>query len=261
MPMTAPAVQLDHLSVAYPARRTSDVPLLAVDDLSLVVPPGSFVTIIGPSGCGKSTLFGVLAGLIAPTSGMATVHGHSVVGVPGQVGYMPQRDLLLPWRTVLDNVTLGPEIAGGPRAAREARTVARARLPLFGLAEFADAYPATLSGGMRQRAALLRTILMERDVLLLDEPFGALDALTRAALQEWLLGVWAAERQTVLFITHDVDEAVFLADRVVVLTPRPGRIRAEFAVPLARPRIHAELVADPTANALKVNILAALAVE
>jgi ABC-type nitrate/sulfonate/bicarbonate transport system ATPase subunit len=232
-------------------------PVTAVHELSLAVPPGAFVTIIGPSGCGKSTLFGLLAGLIAPLSGAVTVHGQSVIGRPGQVGYMPQRDLLLPWRTVLENVTLGPELARrGDRHA--ARRKARERLPTFGLEGFADVYPTALSGGMRQRAALLRTVLTERDVLLLDEPFGALDALTRAALQEWLLGVWAAEKQTILFITHDVDEAVFLADRVVVMTPRPGRVRTEIAVPLSRPRTHTDLVAAPTFNALKADVLAAL---
>jgi ABC-type nitrate/sulfonate/bicarbonate transport system ATPase subunit len=252
-----PAVQLTDVTVTFPAARRDIPPVTAVQDLSLVVPPGMFVTVIGPSGCGKSTLFGLLAGLITPVSGSISVHGTSVIGQPGYVGYMPQRDLLLPWRTVIENVTLGPELArrGSIQAAREG---ARERLPTFGLEGFADVYPATLSGGMRQRAALLRTVLMERDVLLLDEPFGALDALTRAGLQEWLLGVWEREAQTVLFITHDVDEAVFLADRVIVMTPRPGRIRTEIDVPLPRPRTHAALVADPTFNALKASVLTAL---
>ncbi len=255
--MAAPAVALINVTVTFPAARRDIPPVTAVQGLSLTVPPGLFVTVIGPSGCGKSTLFGLLAGLITPISGSVTMHGQSVIGRPGQVGYMPQRDLLLPWRTVLQNVTLGPELArrGGMQAAR---AQARERLPTFGLEGFADVYPSALSGGMRQRAALLRTVLMERDVLLLDEPFGALDALTRAALQEWLLGVWAAEGQTVLFITHDVDEAVFLADRVVVMTPRPGHVRTEIAVPLPRPRTHAALVADPTFSALKSDVLAAL---
>ncbi len=255
--MTTDAVALADVTVTFPAARRDVPPVTAVQDLSLAVPAGRFVTVIGPSGCGKSTLFGLLAGLIAPETGTVAVHGDSVIDRPGYVGYMPQRDLLLPWRTVLENVTLGPELArhGAMQAARRG---ARERLPIFGLEGFADVYPAALSGGMRQRAALLRTVLMERDVLLLDEPFGALDALTRAALQEWLLGVWAAEGQTVLFITHDVDEAVFLADRVVVMTPRPGRIRVEIDVPLPRPRTHAALVADPTFNALKAAVLAAL---
>ena len=253
---TDPAVRLMDVRVTFPATGRGTEPVTAVRDLTLTVPAGTFVTIIGPSGCGKSTLFGLLAGLVPPTTGSVDVHGVSVAGKPGYVGYMPQRDLLLPWRTVLENVTLAPELGGRDKAA--ARHAARERLPVFGLEGFADAYPATLSGGMRQRAALLRTIMTERDVLLLDEPFGALDALTRTALQEWLLGVWAAERQTVLFITHDVDEAVFLADRVAVMTPRPGRIRTEIAVPLPRPRTHAALVADPTFAALKAEVLAAL---
>jgi ABC-type nitrate/sulfonate/bicarbonate transport system ATPase subunit len=251
------AIALADVTVTFPAAHRDVPPVTAVQDLTLIVPAGRFVTVIGPSGCGKSTLFGLLAGLIIPTTGSVAVHGASVIGQPGQVGYMPQRDLLLPWRTVLENVTLGPELArrGSMQAARRD---ARERLPIFGLEGFADVYPAALSGGMRQRAALLRTVLMERDVLLLDEPFGALDALTRAALQEWLLGVWSEAGQTVLFITHDVDEAVFLADRVVVMTPRPGRIRAAIDVPLPRPRTHAALVADPTFNALKAAVLAAL---
>jgi ABC-type nitrate/sulfonate/bicarbonate transport system ATPase subunit len=251
-----PAVHLGAVDVTFPAQRREAAPVTAVRDVTLTVPNGTFVTIIGPSGCGKSTLFGLLAGLVRPTAGEVLVHGTSVIGTPGQVGYMPQRDLLLPWRTVLENVTLAPELARRDKAM--ARRAARERLPIFGLEGFADAYPATLSGGMRQRAALLRTIMTERDVLLLDEPFGALDALTRTALQEWLLGVWGRERQSVLFITHDVDEAVFLADRVVVMTPRPGRVRAEIAIPLPRPRTHAALVADPTFNALKAEVLAAL---
>jgi len=255
------AVRLDRLTGAYPPRRRGETSLRAVEDVSLAVPSGQFVTIIGPSGCGKSTLFGVLAGLLTPQSGTAAVHGISAIGVPGLVGYMPQRDLLLPWRTVLENVTLGAEIAGGRSAIRAARDEAYDRLPLFGLAEFADAYPAQLSGGMRQRAAFLRTVLTRREVLLLDEPFGALDALTRADLQEWLLDLWARERQTVLFVTHDVDEAVFLGDRVLVMTPRPGQFRADIAVPLPRPRTHAALVADPQAAALRAAVLAALAGE
>ncbi|MDQ2786123.1 MAG: ABC transporter ATP-binding protein [Chloroflexota bacterium] len=254
--MTVAAVDLTDVTVTFPAARRDVPPVTAVQGLSLMVPPGLFVTVIGPSGCGKSTLFGLLAGLITPIAGSVTVHGESVIGMPGRVGYMPQRDLLLPWRTVLQNVTLGPELAR--RGVQAARMQARERLPLFGLEGFADVYPSALSGGMRQRAALLRTVLMERDVLLLDEPFGALDALTRAALQEWLLGVWAAEGQTVLFITHDVDEAVFLADRVVVMTSRPGHVRTEIAVPLPRPRAHASLVADPAFSALKAEVLAAL---
>jgi len=155
---------------------------------------------------------------------------------------MPQRDLLLPWRTVLNNVILGPELDG--RSRREARQRARELMPLFGLEGFENAFPDTLSGGMRQRAALLRTFLTDRDVLLLDEPFGALDALTRRELQRWLLDVWEQFRKTILFITHDVEEAVFLADRVLVFSARPGRIVKQLPVDLPRPRQSLSLLSD-----------------
>ena len=150
---------------------------------------------------------------------------------------MPQRDLLLPWRSLLDNVTLGAEVGGGDRAAARARAVKL--LPAFGLEGFADALPHTLSGGMRQRAALLRTVLLDRPILLLDEPFGALDALTRAALQEWLLGIWERLKAAVLFVTHDVEEALWLSDRVYVMTRRPGAIQLDLPVGLPRPRTRA----------------------
>ncbi len=185
---------------------------VALAKIDMVVRDREFVTLIGPSGCGKSTLFNIICGLIEPEEGLvwlnSSVDGRRI----GTVGYMPQKDLLLPWRTVLDNVILGPELAGVDR--REARREARELLTLFGLAGFEDSYPATLSGGMKQRAALLRTVSCHRDIMLLDEPFGALDALTRSTLQDWLLGIWQRFRQTVLFITHDVEEAVYLSDRV-----------------------------------------------
>jgi ABC-type nitrate/sulfonate/bicarbonate transport system ATPase subunit len=206
----------------------------ALAGVTFTVPDGDFAVLIGPSGSGKSTICNLITGLIRPDQGHVLVEGKVIDGVPGQVGYMPQRDLLLPWRTVLDNVVLGPEIAGRPRASAVER--ARELLPVFGLERFADAYPPTLSGGMRQRAALLRTFLLERRVLVLDEPFGALDALTRRELQDWLLDVWTRFRPTILFVTHDVREAVLLADRVIVLTSRPGRVHAEQAISLSRPR-------------------------
>lgn len=208
--------------------------LPVIDDISFGVQPGGFVTMIGPSGSGKSTVFNLITGLIEPDEGEIVLDGRVINGQTGLVGYMPQRDLLLPWRNVLDNVTLGPEIAHKSRTA--ARERARELLPLFGLEGFADAYPATLSGGMRQRAALLRTFLAERDVILLDEPFGALDALTRRDLQDWLLDMWAQFKPTILFITHDVREAVLLGDRVLVFSARPGRIKQEIVPDLPRPR-------------------------
>lgn len=227
----------------------------ALDDVSFSACPGEFITIIGPSGSGKSTLFNVITGLAQPDSGTIRLDGAVTRQRAGRVGYMPQRDLLLPWRTVINNVILGPELDGSSR--RAARAQARELLPLFGLEGFAEAYPATLSGGMRQRAALLRTFLTGRDVLLLDEPFGALDALTRRELQRWLLGVWQRFRKTILFITHDVQEAVFLADRVLVFSARPGRIVKELIVDLPRPREQVALTSAALRD-LEAELIAAL---
>src|SRR5262249_56589127 len=194
----------------------------AIENVHLSLQANDFVSLIGPSGCGKSTLFNLIAGLLVPDAGVVTLDGRDIVGRTGSVAYMMQRDLLLPWRTVLENVTLGPELAGEPLS--EARASARTLLRRFGVEGFENAYPAALSGGMRQRAALLRTILCERSVILLDEPFGALDALTRASMHEWLLGIQREFRRTMILITHDPDEAVYLSHRVYIATPRPMRI-------------------------------------
>jgi ABC-type nitrate/sulfonate/bicarbonate transport system ATPase subunit len=230
----------------------------ALDGVSFSARAGEFITIIGPSGSGKSTIFNVITGLVQPDEGEVFIDGKPVKRRAGLVGYMPQRDLLLPWRTVLNNVIVGPEIDGVPRD--EARRRAREMLPLFGLEGFEDAYPAALSGGMRQRAALLRTFLHDRRVILLDEPFGALDALTRRELQRWLLGVWRQFKQTILFITHDVHEAVFLADRVIVLSPRPARVVSEFDITLPRPRDRFDAF-DAELTALESRLTAALAAQ
>lgn len=224
-------------------------------DVSLGAASGEFVTLIGPSGCGKSTLFNVICGLLEPDAGEVWLDMAPTTTRIGRVSYMPQKDLLLPWRRVLDNVILGPEIAGDDLQA--ARLEARSLLPLFGLEGFADAYPATLSGGMRQRAALLRSFLTHKDVMLLDEPFGALDAITRIELQDWLLEVWRHLRKTILFITHDVEEAIFLSDRVYVLTPRPARVQVELTVPLPRPRTREMVVMDAFVH-VKEKLLRAL---
>lgn len=207
---------------------------LALSEVSLEVGAGEFVSIVGPSGCGKSTLFNVVSGLVPPTPGRVLIDGRDVTGSTGHVGYMLQKDLLVPWRTVVGNVVLGAALTRGVtrRDVQEARALA-AR---YGLEGFLDHYPHTLSGGMRQRVALMRTLAVHEDVLLLDEPFGALDSQTRLEMQRWLLEVWSELDRTVLFVTHDVDEAVFLADRVLVMTPRPGRIAAEIAVEIPRPR-------------------------
>jgi ABC-type nitrate/sulfonate/bicarbonate transport system ATPase subunit len=202
----------------------SDVgpPVTAIQELNLALTATEFVSIIGPSGSGKSTLLNVIAGILVPDAGTVTLDGRNITGRPGNVAYMMQRDLLLPWRTVMENVILGPELAGQSR--KHARARAASLMHRFGLEGFEEAYPAALSGGMRQRAALLRTILCERSVILLDEPFGALDALTRAALSEWLLGIQREFQRTMILITHDPDDAVFLSSRVYVATPRPMRI-------------------------------------
>ncbi|GAA4553490.1 ABC transporter ATP-binding protein [Pseudonocardia xishanensis] len=220
--------------------------LRVLDGVSLDVAPGEFVSVLGPSGSGKSTLFGVLAGLLVPDAGEVAT---------GSVAYMPQKDLLFPWRSVLDNTSLGLEVGGMRR--REARARALELFEPFGLRGFEHARPEEISGGMRQRAALLRTVVQDREVLLLDEPFGALDSLTRTAMQEWLEEVRARFGWTVLLITHDVREAVFLSDRVVVLSPRPATVRADLAVDLPRPR-SLETITDPGFAAAEAELLAVL---
>jgi ABC-type nitrate/sulfonate/bicarbonate transport system ATPase subunit len=229
----------------------------ALDDISLSVRAGEFLTLIGPSGSGKSTLLNLIVGLLEPDTGEILLDGQAALQRLGRVGYMPQRDLLLPWRSVLENVTLAAEIRG--QAQAEAQAKAQELLPLFGLEEFARAYPSALSGGLRQRAALLRTVLTEREVLLLDEPFGALDALTRRELQDWLLGVWARFRQTVIFITHDVEEALYLGDRVVVLSARPARVAQTVEVQLPRPRRRG-MIALPEFGRQEAELLQALGI-
>lgn len=223
---------ISNLQFAYRADGERTIPAIGQVDISLR--PNDFVSLIGPSGCGKSTLFNIVAGLLVPDVGIVALDGADILGRPGSVAYMMQRDLLLPWRTVLENVTLGPELAGKPLA--QSKETARNLLHRFGLEGFEHAYPATLSGGMRQRAALLRTILCQRPVILLDEPFGALDALTRAAMHEWLLGIQREFQRTMILITHDPDEAVFLSDRVYVATQRPMRIAGTVDVDLPAPR-------------------------
>jgi len=201
--------------------------------ISLDVGEGEFVSILGPSGAGKSTLFQLLTGALKG-EGEMRFDGAPLDDHGRRFAFMPQRDALMPWRRVIDNATLGLEVQGLPRRAARERVA-----PLFaefGLAGFERAWPAELSGGMRQRAALLRTVVQERDMLLLDEPFGALDALTRAAMQRWLETMWQSHRWTALLITHDVREAVLLSDRIYVLSARPARVVREVAVPLPRPR-------------------------
>jgi ABC-type nitrate/sulfonate/bicarbonate transport system ATPase subunit len=211
-----------------------DGDVLALDGVDLVAGAGEFVSLIGPSGCGKSTLFNVVAGLEQPTSGQVLINDVALEDRLGASAYMPQHDALLGWRRVVDNVVLPLELRGVSR--KEARKRAFPLLERFGLGDFAHAWPWQLSGGMRQRTAFLRTVIAGHPLMLLDEPFGALDGITRADLQEWLTGVWAEFGATVLLVTHDITEAVFLSDRVYVMTPRPGRTASILEVDLPRPR-------------------------
>jgi ABC-type nitrate/sulfonate/bicarbonate transport system ATPase subunit len=206
----------------------------ALDQVSLDIKDGEFVCILGASGCGKSTLFNAVSGLLKPTAGHILLDGQDIAAKPGQVGYMLQKDLLLPWRTVLGNITLGASLTRGATRADRERAAELARH--YGLGEFLRHYPRALSGGMRQRVALMRTIAAGREVMLLDEPFGALDSQTRIGMQQWLLDIWKEMKRTVMFVTHDVDEAIFLADRVVVMLPRPGRVGWILDIAIPRPR-------------------------
>lgn len=203
-------------------------PVEVLAGVSFTAAAGEFVSLVGPSGCGKSTLLRILAGLVVPSEGEVKVGGEAVAGRAGRAAFMPQRDLLMPWRRALANATLGAEVAGVPRA--EARARAGALFERFGLAGFERAWPAQLSGGMRQRLALLRTFLMPRDLLLLDEPFGALDEMSRFRLNEELLALRQRTPFTAVFVTHSVAEAVFLSNRIFVMSGHPGRIAAEVAV-------------------------------
>jgi ABC-type nitrate/sulfonate/bicarbonate transport system ATPase subunit len=250
--VSAPLLALRNVSQTY---RENGQIVPAIENISFSAEAGQFISIIGPSGCGKSTLFNMIAGLSQPDEGEIRLHGRPLARRAGQFGYMPQKDLLLPWRTVLDNVILGPELAGQNR--QNAREQAQSLLPLFGLEGFGQVYPSTLSGGMRQRAALLRTFLANREVMLLDEPFGALDALTRRELQIWLLDIWQKFKKTILFVTHDVEEALFLSDRVIVLSVRPGRVALDLPIGLPRPR-SAEMMVSANFVKLKATLLTSL---
>ncbi|MGB3067455.1 MAG: ABC transporter ATP-binding protein [Ottowia sp.] len=230
--MARTKVELSGVSQQF-SRGGTDV-FTALEEVTLRIEAGKFVSLIGPSGCGKSTIFNIVAGLQQPTHGEVIINGRQSTGMVGAVGYMLQKDLLFPWRTVIENIVLGMEVRGV--GTRQARDYALPFLEKYGLGGFADAYPQSLSGGMRQRAALLRTLLFDSDVILLDEPFGALDAQTRSNMQEWLLQIWHDFQKTVIFVTHDVEEAVYLSDEIYVMAARPGRVISHINVPLERPR-------------------------
>jgi NitT/TauT family transport system ATP-binding protein len=208
----------------------------AVDRVAFGVKEGEFVALLGPSGCGKSTILNMIAGLLPRSGGDVLIDGQVAPQgrVHPQVGYVFQRDTVYPWRTVARNIGYGLEVAGVPKAARAARVAEAIRAA--GLDGFADAFPLTLSGGMRQRVALMRTLILQPEILLMDEPFGALDTHTKLEMHRILLEIWERQRQTVLFVTHDLGEALTLSDRIILLSARPGRIKHDFAVPFGRPR-------------------------
>ena len=254
-----PLLTQDGVAIEGVARhyRSSRGETAALDELDLRVGRDEVVSVVGPSGCGKSTLLELVAGLQQPDSGTVRVGGAGAAAERlERTAYMPQRDGLLPWRSALDNAALALECRGVARA--HARRRAQPLFERLGLGRFERALPDELSGGMRQRVAFARTLLAGRDVLLLDEPFASLDSITRAGLQEWLSGILAEEPRTVLLVTHDVEEALYLADRVVVLSRRPGRVVAELAVEPRQGRPRHEAVADPAFGVLRRRALEAL---
>ena len=228
---SAAHVEIRGLGKLYDAR-SGTVP--ALDDIELTARRGEFVSIIGPSGCGKSTLLKIVLGVVPPTQGSITIGGAALDARPGNVGMVFQTPALPPWRTVLGNVLLPIEALGLRK--EDYREQALALLALVGLDGFEDRYPAALSGGMQQRVAICRALIHEPDLLLMDEPFGALDAMTREVMQQELLRIWQRTAKTILFVTHSIDEAVLVSDRVLVMSPRPGRIRRSLDIALPRPR-------------------------
>ena len=245
-------ISIEEVSLRYPGASEQARSNLALDKVSISVADGEFVAIIGPSGCGKSTLLRLVSGLMPVTSGMVRLNGQPVTKVPPGIGFLFQSDALLPWKTALENVAIGATLAG--RKPEEAIARARQLLQEIGLSKAEDKYPAELSGGMRKRVALSRTMAYAPDVFLLDEPFSALDAQTRIHVGNRFLRILENLKQTVIFVTHDIDEAIALADRVIVMTAAPGRIAAEFVVDLPRPRDYYQSRMAPGFSAMQQRI-------
>jgi NitT/TauT family transport system ATP-binding protein len=234
-------IEIDHVSQTF--QTSGRESHLAISDISLRIEDGAFVSILGPSGCGKSTLLYIVGGFVNPTEGVAKVKGTAITGPGPDRGPVFQEFALFPWKNVLGNVMYGLRQQGVPRAEAEAQS--RRLIEMVGLKGFENFYPKELSGGMKQRVAIARTLAYRPAVLLMDEPFGALDAHTRTRLQNDLLNIWERDRKTVLFVTHSVDEAVFLSDKLVVMTRAPGRVKQIVEIDLPRPRRRAELLLDP----------------
>ena len=250
-----PILVAEHIDKTFADARVGHG-VLALQDVSLSVRRHEFLSIIGPSGCGKSTLLRIIAGLDRPTSGSISVNGKQVKGPGADRGMVFQEYALLPWRTTLENVVFGLQLKGVPREQRE--DSGRRFIDLFGLAGFEHKYPHQLSGGMRQRAAVARALANQPAVLLMDEPFAALDAFTRQRLQEELTQISRIERMTVIFVTHAVEEAIFLSDRVAVLSGRPGRLTHDIEIDLPRPRQWNEMLKDARFTALRDQLLSTL---
>lgn len=255
--MTDYALEFVNISCVFRARDAQAVRHTALADTTLHVRAGEFVSVVGPTGCGKSTLLNIAAGLLAPSGGEVKVFGEPMVGINRRAGYMFQSDALMPWNTALENVMLGLQYRGTP--AIQARKLALDWLRRVGLGAFADSYPHQLSGGMRKRTALAQVLALDPDIILMDEPFSALDMQTRQLMENEVLALWAAKKKAVLFITHDLDEAIALSDRVVVLSAGPAAHPiGEFEIDLPRPRAVTEQRTHPQAIALHAQIWAVL---
>jgi NitT/TauT family transport system ATP-binding protein len=236
-----PAIELHGVTKRF--LTPSGAVFTALRDLDMVVQPGEFCAVVGPTGCGKSTTLALISGLEPASEGQVTVLGEPVTGIAKEIGYVFQTDAVFPWKTVLDNVAAGPRYHG--ESTRQAREKAREWIARVGLAGFEDRYPYQLSGGMRKRVALAQSLINEPKILLMDEPFSALDVQTRALMENELLALWAASRASVVFVTHDLEEAIALADRVFVISAGPGTVKANYPVPLSRPRNVTEIRMQP----------------
>jgi ABC-type nitrate/sulfonate/bicarbonate transport system ATPase subunit len=250
MPMGTAKLVVHQVSHSF--TRRGEEPVEVLRDVCIEVQERRFITIVGPSGCGKSTLFNVIAGLVEPISGQVLVDGKPIHGDNPHIAYMLQKDLLLDWRNVLDNIIIGAEMLGTSK--KEARQEAMRWVDQFGLRGFEKKYPFALSGGMRQRVALLRTLLTHRQVMLLDEPFGSLDAQTRVMMQEFVMGLWGSLDRTILFITHDVEESIILGDEIYVMTARPMQVKTRIHVNLPRPRSY-DVTLSPEFFKLKAQVM------